>query len=160
MFSTIRRFYRQLPHKQWPLFSAVLLLLANMAFGFFLHTEYNSALYPWMAATLYVVLECSALSIAWKPMRNFVLLGFQSDVGYTCMALGIASFAVVALAWVQISTYFLMMLSAAILLRIKLYTERGGPLLSFLILTMLSIGGLALSWLPVLARFANFSFAQ
>ena len=160
MFSAIRRFYLQLPHTQWPLLSAIMLLLANMAFGFFLHTEYDSDLYAWIAATVYVVFECSALSIAWRPVRNFILLGFKSDVGYACMALTGASFAVVTLAWFQISTYFLMMLSAAILLRIKLYTKRGGPIISFILLTTISVSGLALSWVPILAKIGNFPFAE
>ena len=159
MFSAIRQFYLQLPRTQWPLLSAIMLLLSNMAFGTFLRNEYNNQ-YAWIAASLYIVFECSALSIAWRPVRRFILLGFKSDVGYACMAFAGASFAVVALAWFQISTYFLMMLSAAILLRIKLYTKRGGPLISFVILTAISIGGLALSWLPILTRLSNFSTAQ
>lgn len=160
MFSAIRRFCLQLPRTEWPFLSAIMLLLANMAFGFFLHSEYDSAHAAWIAAIAYVVFECSALSIAWKPMRNLLLLGFQSDVGYACMALAGASFAVVFLVWIQISTYFLMMLSAAILLRIKLHTKRGGPLVSFVFLTATSLSGLALSWLPILARIGDFSFTQ
>ena len=124
-------------------------MLANMAFGFYLHNEHDSETYAWMAATAYVLFECSALSIAWRPMRNFFLLGFKSDVGYACMALTGASFAVVVLVWIQISTYFLMMLAAAILLRIKLYTRRGGPIMSFVALSFFSLMGLLLSWLPI-----------
>lgn len=133
-----------------------MLLLANMAFGLYLHSEYSTTLSPWVAATAYVVFECSALSVAWKPVRNFVLLGFQSDVGYASMALAGASFAVVVLVWIQISTYFLMMLSAAILLRIKLHTRRGGPIFSFFVLAITSLGGLALSWLPILSTIGDF----
>ena len=150
----------QLPRSQWPLLSAVMLLLANMAFGLFLHAEYSETTYVWIAAIAYITFECSALSIAWRPVRNFVLLGFKSDVGYACMALAGASLAVVVLAWVQISTYFLMMLCAAILLRIKLYTKRGGPIVSFIILSTTSLGGLALSWLPIFARISDISGTQ
>ena len=133
-----------------------MLLLANMAFGLYLHSEYSGALVSWVAATAYVVFECSALSIAWRPVRNFFLLGFKSDVGYAAMALAGASFAVVVLVWIQITTYFLMMLSAAILLRIKLHTRRGGPIFSFLVLAITSLSGLALSWLPILSKIGDF----
>lgn len=128
-----------------------MLLLANMAFGFFLH-HHEFHLTSWILAVVYVLFECSALSVAWRPARNFVLMGFRSDVGYTCMALAIASFAVVVVAWIQISTYFLMMLCAAILLRVKLYTHRGGPIVSFIIMTLASFIGLGISWMPKLYR--------
>ena len=130
----------------FPGLSVLMLLLANMAFGFFLHNQ-DSHESVWLLALIYVFLECGALSIAWRPARDLVLMGFRSDVGYTCMALAIASFAVVVVAWIQVSTYFLMMLSAAILLRIKLYTRRGGPIMSFVVMMFASLAGLALSWL-------------
>jgi len=132
-----------------------MLLLANMAFGLFLHREYDSATYAWLAAIAYIIIECSALSIAWRPVRNFILLGFKSDVGYACMALVGASLSVVVLVWFQISTYFLMMLSAAMLLRIKLYTKRGGPIVSFVVLLVTSLSGFALGWLPILAKISG-----
>ena len=124
----------------------MMLVLANMAFGFFLH-NHGSHGSIWVLAIIYIVLECGALSIAWRPARDLVLMGFRSDVGYTFMALAIASFAVVVVAWIQVSTYFLMMICAAILLRIKLYTRRSGPIMSFIVMMLASLAGLALSWL-------------
>lgn len=144
----------------FPALSVVMLLFANMAFGFFLreHSFHETA---WILAVIYILLECSALSIAWKPARDLVLMGFQSDVGYTCMALAIASFAVVVVAWIQISTYFLMMLCAAILLRVKLYTRRGGPISSFLVMASASLAGLAISWVfPIVSSFQLPSLLQ
>ena len=136
-----------------------MLLLANMAFGSFLH-HHEFHVTSWVLAVIYVLFECGALSIAWRPARDFLLLGFRSDVGYTLMALAIASFAVVVVAWIQISTYFLMMLSAAILLRVKLYTRQGGPVLSFIIMVIASLIGLAISWVPSLARAGYLPFLQ
>ena len=142
----------------FPALSVLMLLLANMAFGFFLH-HYEFHIVSWVLAVVYILFECSVLSIAWEPARNFVLMGFRSDVGYTCMALAIASFAVVVVAWIQISTYFLMMLCAAILLRVKLYTRRGGAIMSFIIMTLASFGGLAISWMPELAQAGYWPFS-
>lgn len=136
----------------FPVLSVLMLLLANMVFGFYLRNQdFHNVV--WVLAVIYVFIECGALSIAWRPARDFVLMGFRSAVGYTCMALGIASFAVVVVAWIQISTYFLMMLCAAILLRIKLYTRRGGAISSFTIMLLASLIGLAISWFfPVVSE--------
>jgi hypothetical protein len=137
---------------QLPFLSTLLLMLANMAFGFFIHKDYGQSYFVWGAAIFYVLMECSVLSIAWRPTRNFILLGFQSDVGYTLMALAGASFAVVLVVWVRISSYFLGMLAAALLLRIDLYTRRTGSVISFLVMMSVSLLGLFISWLPALAR--------
>ncbi|MEL6813919.1 MAG: hypothetical protein AAFP03_03785 [Cyanobacteria bacterium J06598_3] len=134
---------------RFPGLSVIFLLLAHMAFGFFLQ-EIETQAFGWAIAIAYIVLQCSVLSIAWHPARKFVLMGFKSDVGYSLMALAGASFAVVIVAWVQISTYFLTMLAAAILLRIKLYTRRGRAITSFLIMIIVCLTGLAISWVPVL----------
>lgn len=142
---------------RFPGLSVIFLLLAHMAFGFFLQ-EIETHSFGWAIAIAYIVLQCSVLSIAWKPARNFVLMGFKSDVGYSLMALAGASFAVVIVAWVQISTYFLTMLAAAILLRIKLYTRRGKALTSFLIMITVSLTGLAISWIPALIKNGQMAF--
>jgi hypothetical protein len=142
-----------------PLLSTLLLMLTNMAFGLFLHSTYGPQSYfVWSLALLYTVIECSALSIAWRPTRDFILLGFKSDVGYSLMALAAASFAVVLLAWIRISSYFVGIIAAALLLRINLYTRRGGTVISFLILLIVSLLGLALSWIPTLAKDGQLPF--
>jgi hypothetical protein len=149
---------RRHPFFQLPLLSVLLLLLANMAFGLFLHEDYGQSYFVWGAAIVYIVLECSALSIAWRPTRNFLLLGFKSDVGYSLMALAGASFAVVLLAWIRISSYFFGVLAAALLLRINLHTRRGGAVVSFLVMLSISLLGLAMSWLPTLAKAGQLPF--
>ena len=143
--------------RQPPLLSALLLMLANMMFGSFLH-EYNQSYAVWGTAIAYIVVECGVLSIAWRPTRDLILMGFQSDVGYTMMALGGASFAVVLVVWVKVSSYFLVMLAAALLLRVKLYTGRGGDFISFLILLGTSLAGLSISWIPTLAQAGRLPF--
>lgn len=104
----------------------------------------------WIATVAYVIFECSVLTIAWRQTCNFVLSGFQSDAGYTLTALGFASFAVVLVVWIKVSSYFLLMIAAALLLRIKLHTGRGGAVISFVGMIVVSLAGLALSWLPTL----------
>ena len=78
-------------------------------------------------------------------LRNFFLLGFQSDAGYTVMALVMASFAVVIVSWIQIFVYFLVMLAAALLLRVELLIRDIGNSLAFVTILLLSVIGLGLS---------------
>lgn len=142
-------------YKPVPWLSILLLLLANIAFGFFLH-EYVKESWLWGAAIAYIVAQCGILSIVWQPVRNFLLLGFQSDVGYAFMALAGASFAVVIVVWARVSSYFLVMLAAALLMRIELFTRRLGRWLSFLAMVLVSLVGLAITWLPGLSQFGRF----
>ena len=93
----------------------------------------------------YAVLESALLTIAWKPLRNLFLLGFQSDIGYTVLALVTASVAVVIVAWIQIFVYFLVMLAAALLLRVELLIRNAGNSLAFVTILVLSLMGLGLS---------------
>ncbi len=136
---------------QNPAFSMLLLLLANLVFGLFLQEHQGSQIH-WIIAIGYIALECGILSIAWRPTRDFILLGFKSDMGYSLMAVGIAAFAVVVVAWIQISSYFFMLWAAALLLRIKLYTYRVNAAVSFLIMLLISLLGLGISWVPVLIK--------
>ncbi len=132
--------------RAFPWLSICLVLLANIAFGSFLHERQTSG--PvWSMAVAYIFLQCSVLSVCWRPVRNLLLLGFKSDVGYSFMALAGASLAVVVLAWAKTSSYFLVMIAAALLLRINLYTRSIGTKRSFLIMLIISLAGLGISWL-------------
>ena len=130
--------------KQLPWLSSLLLLLAYMGFGAFLHSRHSSDLVWWLASS-YAVLEAALLTIVWKPLRNFFLLGFQSDLGYTIMALVLASLAVVIVSWIQIFIYFLVMLAAALLLRVELLIRNIGNTFAFAVILLLSLMGLGLS---------------
>ncbi|MEM8610985.1 MAG: hypothetical protein AAGF93_03125 [Cyanobacteria bacterium P01_H01_bin.105] len=140
--------------KQLPWLSSLLLLLAYMGFGAFLHSRHSSDLLWWLAIG-YAVLESALLTIVWKPLRNFFLLGFQSDAGYTVMALVIASLAVVFVSWIQIFAYFLVMLAAALLLRVELLIRDVGNSLAFVTILVLSLVGLGLSRLTTELLFTH-----
>ncbi|MEO1790855.1 MAG: hypothetical protein AAFR25_01355 [Cyanobacteria bacterium J06629_19] len=133
----------------FPWLSPLLLLLANLAFGLFLHRNSASEV-VWMSAIAYIIFECAVLSIIWHPFRDFVLQRFKSDMGYTIAAFLGASFAVVLAVWAYISSYFLVMLAAGLLLRVDLFTRRIGKRLTFAALATTSAVGIALSWVVVL----------
>ncbi|MEO0458518.1 MAG: hypothetical protein AAF152_18325 [Cyanobacteria bacterium P01_A01_bin.114] len=131
----------------FPWLSSLLLLLSYLGFGAFLHHQSSPDLI-WILAISHAFVEAAFLSVAWKPVRNVFLLGFKSDVGYSIMALAIASLSVVIVVWIQIFAYFLAMLAASLLLRVDLLTRDVSNLWSFLTLTLISAAGLALSWIP------------
>ena len=130
--------------KKLPWLSSMLLLLAFMGFGAFLHSRDSSDVVWWLALG-YAVIESALLTIVWKPLRDFFLLGFKSDLGYTVMALVIASLAVVVVSQIQIFGYFLVTLAAALLLRVELLIRNIGNGLAFVLLLLLSMMGLFLS---------------
>lgn len=130
--------------KKLPWLSSLLLLLAFMGFGAFLHSRHSPE-FVWWLALGYAVLESALLTIVWRPLRNFFLLGFKSDLGYTVMALVLASLAVVIVSWIQIFIYFLVMLAAALLLRVELLIRDIENSLAFVTILLLSLTGLGLS---------------
>ncbi len=130
--------------KKLPWLSSLLLLLAFMGFGAFLHSRHSPDFIWWLALG-YAVLESALLTIIWRPLRNFFLMGFKSDLGYTVMALMLASLAVVIVSWIQIFIYFLVMLAAALLLRVELLIRDVGNSFAFVTILSLSLIGLGLS---------------
>jgi hypothetical protein len=138
-----------------PLISMLMLIVASMAFGTFLHQN-ESPLFVWIMGSLYIVIQCSILSIAWQPTLQFILLGFKSEVGYSILALAVASSAVIIVTWIKPFSYFLVMFAAALLLRIKLHTRRQGALLSFFVMILMSALGLFISSMPALAKAGYF----
>ena len=129
-----------------PWLSMLLLLLANIAFGLFLR-DLDSSRWVWSIAIAYVLFECSVISVFWTPFHRMAIISFKSDVGYALSALLGASLVVVLAAWINISSHFLLMLAAALLVRIDLFTRRIGTRASFVVLLTISLIGLALSWL-------------
>ena len=133
---------------RFPWISICLLFLANIAFGLFLHDR-EISIVTWWLAIADIILEFGIISIAWNYVRKLILLCFTSDVGYSVMAVAGASIAVIIVAWVQISGYFLVMLAAALLLRVDLFTRRIGTVFSFIALLVISLLGLTASWIPI-----------
>ena len=115
-----------------------------MGFGAFLHSRHSVDLIWWLAA-IYAVIEAALLTILWKPLRNFLMLGFQSDVGYTVMALVTASLAVVLVSWIHIFIYFFVMLAAALLLRVELLIRDVRNGFAFVTILLVSLMGVGLS---------------
>ncbi|MDJ0703836.1 MAG: hypothetical protein QNJ46_11195 [Leptolyngbyaceae cyanobacterium MO_188.B28] len=136
-----------MPKLTW--LSYVLLLAAYSAFGHYLHRSEAPSL-GWSMTSLFVIALAGIMTMLWQPTQKLALLGFKSVAGYFAMVLTLASLAVLALTWIHISAYILVMFAASLLVRIDVLTLDLSNSLSFLILCIIPLLGLGLSWLPLL----------
>lgn len=134
-----------------PWLSWLLLLLAYITFGQFLHESgADTSLYGWVIGVVFAIALAAIMTIFWKPSQKILLLGFKSDAGYSIMVLGLASLAVVAVVELRFFSYILMLVAASLLARVDTLLIAVNTQVAFLILTFLPLLGLALSWLPLL----------
>ncbi|MFE4107457.1 hypothetical protein [Almyronema epifaneia] len=127
--------------------SFLLLFLIYATFGWFLHVWQASQL-SWALTVVFLIAKAGILTVFWKPTREFVLLGFQSDMGYFIMVLVLASLFVAALVWLQVFVYILMMIAAGLLVRVDLLTRSIDDAIAFVALLLIPMLALAASWLP------------
>lgn len=129
--------------------SWTLLVLSYATFGQLLHSGEPDKVI-WLATLTFVVVKAGILTLIWVPVRDFALKGFQTDVGYSVMVLVLASLAVLAVVQFRAFAYIIVLVAAALLVKVDCLVDGMGDRLSFLTLVTLSLLGLGLSWLPVL----------
>ncbi|NJL85722.1 MAG: hypothetical protein HC886_06660 [Leptolyngbyaceae cyanobacterium SM1_1_3] len=137
----------QLTQRFWLSFALLFSIYAT--FGWFLHLWQVSQL-TWALVIIFVVLKAGVLTVLWKSTREFVLLGFQSDMGYLIMVLLLASLFVTALVWLQVFAYILMIVAAGLLVRVDLLTQSIDDVIAFATLLIIPLLALAASWLPLI----------
>lgn len=126
-----------------------LLVLAYATFGQFIHASgLASAL--WLLTCVFLVAKAGVLTLFWRPVQTFVLQGFKTDVGYSVMVLVLASLAVLAVVQVKSFAYIVVLVAAALLVKVDCLLEGLGDRRSFVVLILLPLLGLGLSWLPAL----------
>ncbi|MEO0985923.1 MAG: hypothetical protein AAFY20_10265 [Cyanobacteria bacterium J06639_14] len=126
-----------------------LLLLAYATFGQLLHSN-EAGQIIWITTCAFVLLKASLLTLVWTPIRKFVLLGFQSDAGYSIMVLVLASLAVLAVVQFRAFAYVIVLVATTILVRVDTLIDALSDRLAFMTLIVLPLMGLGLSWLPQL----------
>lgn len=126
-----------------------LLVLSYATYGQLLHNNDSNQL-MWYAALAFVVVKAGVLTFLWQPVRDFLLKGFKTDVGYSIMVLALASLAVVAVTQLRTFAYLVVLIAAALLVRVDCLINSMGDRWSFITLVLLSLIGLGLSWLPTL----------
>lgn len=131
--------------------SSFLLVLAYATFGRWLYGDEVMAVI-WWSTLGFVTILAAVLTLIWRPVRKFVLLGFQSDVGYAIMVLGLASLAVLAVVQFRAFAYGVVLVTTSILVKVDCLVQNLSDRRSFLVLVLLPALGLGLSWLPYLFR--------
>lgn len=129
--------------------SWALLVLSYATYGQLLHNNASSQLI-WLVILAFIVIKAGVLTFLWQPVRDFLLKGFQTDVGYSVMVLALASLAVVAVTQLRTFAYLIVLIAAALLVRVDCLGDNMGDRGSFMTLVLLSFTGLGLSWLPTL----------
>lgn len=129
--------------------SWTLLVVSYATFGQLLHAGASSQLI-WAATLIFLVVKAGILTLIWQPVRDFALKGFQTDIGYSVMVLVLASLAVLAVVQFRAFAYIIVLVAAALLVRVDCLVDGMSDRLAFLTLVMLSLIGLGLSWLPTL----------
>lgn len=127
--------------------SWALLVLAYATFGQLLHSGEASQVI-WVGSLAFIVFKASVLTLIWTPIRKFAVLGFQSDLGYAIMVLALASSAVLAVVQFRVFSYILVLVAAALLVRVDCLISAMSDRASFITLILLPLIGLGLSWLP------------
>lgn len=129
--------------------SWTLMVLAHVTYGGFLHDR-NAGPTAWAVSVVLAISGAAAITLCWPIIRRFMLLGFQSDVGYFIMALTVASLAVIAVTQFQLFAYFAMLVAVSLLARVDNLILGVKDTSAFFLLAGLALLGLALSWLPTL----------
>lgn len=137
------------PTRGWRLHwrSWLLFIVAYVTFGQLLH---NTDVAPWIwgVSLGLVMAKAGLLTLLWQPTRKFILLGFQSDAGYSIMVLALASLAVLAVVQFRAFAYLIVLVATALLVRVDCLVDGFSDRQSFQVLLMLPLLGLGLSWLP------------
>jgi hypothetical protein len=128
--------------RSWVLFTA-----AYVTFGQMLHTTEATALI-WGMSVGAVLIKASLLTLFWQPARKFMLLGFQSDAGYSIMVLAFASMAVLIVVQFRAFAYAIVLMATALLVRVDCLVDGLSDRQAFQVLLMLPLLGLGMSWLP------------
>ncbi|MEM9117191.1 MAG: hypothetical protein AAGD09_04830 [Cyanobacteria bacterium P01_F01_bin.56] len=126
-----------------------LLVLSYATYGQLLHNNDSSQLI-WSITLALIVIKAGVLTFFWQPVRNFLLKGFKTDVGYSIMVLALASLAVLAVTQLRTFAYIVVLLAAALLVRVDCLIDGMGDRVSFILMILLSMLGLGMSWLPTL----------
>ncbi len=137
------------PTRGWRLHwrSWLLFVVAYLTFGQLLHST-TAAPWMWGISLGLVVIKAGLLTLAWQPTRKFILLGFQSDAGYSIMVLALASSAVLAVVQFRAFAYVIVLVATALLVRVDCLVDGFSDRQAFQVLLMLPLLGLGISWLP------------
>jgi len=128
-----------------PWLSSVLMMAAYITYGEFL-LNISASPAVWGISLGFATIFPALCTIAWKPCRRLILMGFQSDLGYVVMALTGASLAVAAVTQFRMFSYLSLLVAVTMLTRVDMLIARFSTPKTWLCMVLLAILGLGLAW--------------
>jgi hypothetical protein len=143
--------------KKFPWLSLALLLSAYTTFSwFFTHaftqvlTFSSTAYLAWGLVIGFALLEALLLTTQFNGLKALLGRWLRSDVGYFTLIIVASLGATLAFIWSNVTGYFVVLIAAEILARLDLQNAKFSRFQSFIILTIISILGLALGLIATL----------
>lgn len=130
------------PLAKVPLLSLALLFAAYTTFSWFLHSA-NINWLAWFAVASFSLVEALLLTTFSGGLRLIVRSWLESDVGYFTVVILGAFLMAVALVWIKVFSYILVVVAAELLARLELQNVGYHRWRAFFILTSVSFAGLA-----------------
>ncbi len=130
-----------------PWLSCLLLVVAFATYGGYLHSVETDR-WHWAFNLGLVVLLAAMATFFRNFVGQVVLLGFNSDVGYVVLALGLACLVIAVVSEFRLVACWCLLIAATLLVRVDLLLARVNNSLAWLSLVGLCWLGLGLSWLP------------
>lgn len=137
-----------------PWFSCLLLVVAFATYGGYLHSVETDH-WHWLFNLGLVVLLAAVATFFRSFVGWVVLSGFNSDLGYLLLALGLASLAIAVVSEFRLIACWTLLVAATLLVRVDLLVARLNNSLAWVSLVVLCWLGLGLSWLPHLLTAAG-----
>ncbi|MBW4561614.1 MAG: hypothetical protein KME32_10755 [Mojavia pulchra JT2-VF2] len=128
--------------KQVPWVSLILLLLSYSTLGWVI-SETNPRDFVWLILVLAVLVFIGSLTTPWYKLANFSNVVFKSSLRTFLSSVLLAFLFFVVVAWFRLFLDTLLIISAAILAKIDFQTAGFKQWQAFLILSILSLTGLA-----------------
>jgi hypothetical protein len=120
-----------------------LLLLAYTTFSWFLYASHVSWL-AWSAVLVFTLGEALLLTTFSRSLRRLVRSWLLSDIGYFTTIVCVAFLAAIALLWIRVFSYVVMIVASELLARLELQQCQCSRWQSFVVLSLVSFAGLGL----------------
>ncbi|MBW4657117.1 MAG: hypothetical protein KME15_00435 [Drouetiella hepatica Uher 2000/2452] len=137
--------------RKFPWLSLALLLAAYATFSwFFTHaftqvlTFSNTAYLSWSLVLAFTLLEALLLTTQFDGLKSLIGRWLRSDMGYFTLIIAASLGATLAFIWSNVTGYFVVLIAAEILARLDLQNAKFSRFQSFIILTVISVLGLAI----------------
>ena len=135
----------------------MLLLVAYATFSwFFAHafshtlTFSNTAYLSWGLILAFTLLQALLLTTFFSRLKQLIARWLRSDVGYFILILVFSMSLICAFIWNEVAVYLVLLATAELLARLDLEKARVSRLQALLILTLISMTGLAIGLLASL----------